>query len=92
MAMLMKKFPYLYLNCIEAMPEKEIVIIVDGGGVKAGAITWLQETVKSKKYTSDSNNDKTINKEFCSYYLEYNDYNQIIERHVDSWAGYSAVY
>ncbi len=33
-----------------------------------------------------------INEEFCSYYLEYNDYNQIIERHVDSWAGYSAVY
>ena len=55
-----EKFPYLYLNCIEAMPEKEIVIIVDGDGAKAGAITWLQETVKSKKYTSDSNNDKTI--------------------------------
>ena len=42
------------------MPEKEIVIIVVGGGAKVGAITWLQETVKSKKYTSDSNNDKTI--------------------------------
>jgi len=55
-----EKFPYLYLNCIEAMPEKEIVIIVDGGGAKVGAITWLQETVKSKKYTSDYNNDKTI--------------------------------
>ena len=55
-----EKFPYLYLNCIEAMPEKEIVIIVDGGGAKVGAITWLQETVKSKKYTSDYNNDKII--------------------------------
>lgn len=43
-----EKFPYLYLNCIEAMPEKGIVIIVDGDGAKAGAITWLQETVKSK--------------------------------------------
>ena len=30
------------------MPEKGIVIIVDGDGAKAGAITWLQETVKSK--------------------------------------------
>ena len=55
-----EKFPYLYLNCIEALPEKEIVIIVDGGGAKVGAITWLQETVKSKKYTSDYNNDKII--------------------------------
>ncbi|WP_029409769.1 PD-(D/E)XK nuclease superfamily protein [Treponema pedis] len=55
-----EKFPYLYLNCIEAMPEKEIVIIIDGGGAKAGSIEWLKNTIQTKKYTSDINNDKTI--------------------------------
>lgn len=55
-----EKFPYLYLNCIEAMPEKEIVIIIDGGGAKPGSVTWLKNAVKEKKYTSDINNDKTI--------------------------------
>ena len=55
-----EKFPYLYLNCIEAMPEKEIVIIIDGGGAKEGAIKWLKESIKLKKYTSINNNDKII--------------------------------
>ncbi len=55
-----EKFPYLYLNCIEAMPEKEIVIIIDGGGAKAGSIQWLKSTIEKKKYTSPDNNDKKI--------------------------------
>ncbi len=29
-----EKLPYLYLNCIEAMPEKHIIIIIDGDGWK----------------------------------------------------------
>ena len=36
------------------------VVIDRKGGAKAGAITWLQETVKLKKYTSDYNDDKII--------------------------------
>ena len=28
---------------------------------------------------------------FCSYYLEYNDKNQIIKRVVSSWDGYTGV-
>jgi len=55
-----EKFPYLYLNCIEAMPENEIVIIIDGGGAKAGAVKWLKNTIESKKYTSEENNNKNI--------------------------------
>jgi hypothetical protein len=33
-----EKFPYAYLNCIEAMPERDIIIVVDGGGAKQGAV------------------------------------------------------
>ncbi len=33
-----EKLPYLYLNCIETMPEKDIIIVIDGDGWKKGAI------------------------------------------------------
>ena len=55
-----EKFPYLFLNCLEAMPEQEIIIIVDGGGAKPGAIDWLKNTVTSKKYRNKSNLNKSI--------------------------------
>ena len=31
-----EKFPYLYLNCIQAMPEREIILLIDGNGYKPG--------------------------------------------------------
>ena len=34
-----EKLPYLYLNSIEAMPEKDIMILIDGNGFKAVAKT-----------------------------------------------------
>jgi hypothetical protein len=55
-----EKLPYLYLNTIEAMPEKNIMILIDGSGWKAGAIKWLKEAVREKKYTTAANNDKEI--------------------------------
>lgn len=48
-----EKFPYLYLNAVEAMPEKHIIIIVDGGGAKLGAITWLRDVSRSDRYQSN---------------------------------------
>ncbi len=45
-----EKFPYLYLNCIEAMPESDILIIIDGNGYKEGALKWLKESAATKKY------------------------------------------
>ncbi len=53
-----EKFPYLYLNCIECMPEKEIMIIADGDGAREGAISWLKFTAGNKLYRSDNNVDK----------------------------------
>ena len=55
-----EKLPYLYLNTIEAMPEKTIMILIDGGGWKTGAIKWLKDAVKQKKYTTEENDDKKI--------------------------------
>lgn len=55
-----EKLPYLYLNTIEAMPEKEIMILIDGDGWKEGAIEWLKSAVSDKKYTPKNNDDKNI--------------------------------
>jgi len=42
------------------MPEKYIVIIIDGEGFKRGSKVWLREAVKEKKYTSSTSKNKTI--------------------------------
>ncbi|MCR4443251.1 MAG: hypothetical protein NUV48_14045 [Peptococcaceae bacterium] len=55
-----EKFPYTYLNCIEAMPEQIIIIIIDGGGFKQGAIDWLKAAAKNKLYTTNRNRNKEI--------------------------------
>ncbi|MDX2061708.1 MAG: PD-(D/E)XK nuclease superfamily protein [Bacteroidia bacterium] len=48
-----EKFPYLYLNVIEAMPEKTIVILYGGGGYRHGAIEWLKKAVVERLYQVD---------------------------------------
>ncbi len=45
-----EKFPYLYLNCVEQMPETAIFIVVDGGGAKAGAVEWLRRACMHRLY------------------------------------------
>lgn len=55
-----EKLPYLYLNTIEAMPEKDIMILIDGDGFKPGAKTWLRNAVKEKLYTNENNNDTNV--------------------------------
>ncbi len=57
-----EKFPYLYLNCIEAMPEKDILIIVDGDGYKKGALAWLKKSAETRKYQDkDEKNIRIFN-------------------------------
>ena len=43
-----EKFPYLYLNCIQAMPEEEIILLIDGNGYKPGALAWLKQAAASQ--------------------------------------------
>lgn len=47
-----EKLPYLYLNCIETMPETHIIIVIDGAGWKPGAIPWLKDAVARNRYTT----------------------------------------
>lgn len=49
-----EKFPYLYLNAVEAMTEATVLIIVDGGGAKPHAVEWLRNAAESRLYMSDS--------------------------------------
>lgn len=55
-----EKLPYLYLNCIEAMPEDRVLILIDGPGWKPGSIQWLRNAAKDKKYTTDANRHKLV--------------------------------
>jgi hypothetical protein len=55
-----EKLPYLYLNVIETMPESKIMILIDGRGWKEGALKWLKDAVKKKKYTQGTNKKKEI--------------------------------
>ena len=55
-----EKFPYLYLNCIEAMPEQDIIIIAGGGGMKKGAIPWLKRVVLERRYLPSGAAEKNI--------------------------------
>jgi hypothetical protein len=45
-----EKFPYVYLNCVEKMPEATIFIVVDGGGAKSGASIWLRKACASRLF------------------------------------------
>lgn len=55
-----EKLPYLYLNSIEAMPERHIVVIIDGKGWKSGAIPWLKEAASQRKYSESLMSEKKI--------------------------------
>lgn len=36
------------------------MILIDGAGWKAGAINWLKDAVKQKKYTTEETKNKNI--------------------------------
>lgn len=55
-----EKFPYLYLNCLEAMPEDHIIVVLDGGGAKREAVEWLMRAVAEKRYATEENKKKLI--------------------------------
>lgn len=45
-----EKFPYVYLNAVEAMPEERVIILVDGGGAKPNAVAWLRRAAEQGMY------------------------------------------
>lgn len=66
-----EKFPYLYLNCIEAMPETRIVIIVDGGGAREGAVQWLKNAAENNLYRNEQNMDKQLDVFTLSGFIQW---------------------
>ena len=54
-----EKIPYLYLNAVFAFPEKEIIIVMDGGGFDKSAKPWLVQQCKNR-WLLDNQPDKTI--------------------------------
>ncbi|TCL76901.1 hypothetical protein EDC14_1001186 [Hydrogenispora ethanolica] len=55
-----EKFPYLYLNCIEKMPEANIILIVDGQGARPGAVEWLRRAARERLYQDGLRQPKNI--------------------------------
>lgn len=45
-----EKLPYVYLSCIEAIPEDDVIILIDGKGFRDGAINWLKDAAEKRKY------------------------------------------
>ena len=66
-----EKFPYLYLNCLEGMPEEHIIIVLDGGGAKHGAVNWLKQACTEKLYTTPANQNKRIDVMSLSDFLAW---------------------
>ena len=55
-----EKFPYVYLNFAQAIPENEIIILADGGGAKHEALRWLRDVARSRWLLPENQSDKTI--------------------------------
>lgn len=53
-----EKFPYLFANCVEQLQESHIIILLDGGGAKPGAVEWLNQVCL--KYNNDPSANKII--------------------------------
>jgi hypothetical protein len=56
-----EKFRYLYLNCVFAMPENEVVIVLDGRGAKPAAVAWLRNAAATRHLIPHEMQEKTIN-------------------------------
>ena len=54
-----EKIPYVYLNAVFAFPEKEIIIVMDGGGFDKSAKPWLIKQCK-QRWLLDDKPDKSI--------------------------------
>ena len=38
-----EKMPYLYHSAVDAMPEREIVFLIGGGGARPSSVKWLRD-------------------------------------------------
>ena len=38
-----EKLPYVYLNALKNLPEREMILIMGGNGWKPGAVKWIRK-------------------------------------------------
>ncbi len=55
-----EKFPHLYLSAIEAIPENDVILLVDGKGFRQGAVDWLRNAVEQRRFIPNDMPDKNI--------------------------------
>jgi len=55
-----EKFPYLFLNCTEKMTEPHIIVLLDGGGAKQGAIDWFKSSCAQFNKSSEKNSGRKV--------------------------------
>ena len=55
-----EKLPHVYLSAVEALPENEVIILIDGDGFRDGAISWLKNIAEERKYIPIDKQDKKI--------------------------------
>lgn len=60
----------MWLNCVFAFEEKDIILIVDGKGYKPGARKWLTEQV-DKRWLLENQDDKRIQVMTISEFIVY---------------------
>ena len=55
-----EKLPHVYLSAVGAIPENEVIILIDGKGFREGAITWLKNVAEQRKYMPCDKQNKNI--------------------------------
>ena len=55
-----EKLPHVYLSAVNAVPENNVIILIDGPGFRDGAISWLKNIAKERKYIPVDKQDKNI--------------------------------
>ena len=55
-----EKLPHVYLSAAEAVPENNVIILIDGDGFREGAISWLKNITEERKYTPEDKQEKNI--------------------------------
>lgn len=55
-----EKFPYVWLNCVFSFPEKEVIVIIDGGGFKQSARDWIVKQAQDRWLIDDDEKQISI--------------------------------
>ena len=55
-----EKLPYVYLSAIDAIPEDDVIILIDGDGFRDGAIEWIKKVSGNRFYIPSDKPNKNI--------------------------------